>query len=108
MGNILFYILFTAPADYSAINAIDNLPAGTGNPGNTVFCQTLLVQDDNIAEGLEDLSAQLASLSPFVVVNQPSLATIQILDDDSKLLESVYRIAQKLILGDVIFSRMHN
>lgn len=76
--------IFTAPNDYTAISVIDGLLAGTGSPGNTVFCQTLLVQDDNIAEGIEDLSAQLASLSPFVVVNQPNMATITILDNDSK------------------------
>ena len=94
MHNNLDPINFTAPDDYTAISAIDDLLAGTGSPGNTVFCQTLFVQDDDIAEGLEDLSVQLLSFSPLVVVNQPSSATIQILDNDStymyKFLESVF------------------
>lgn len=75
----------TAPGDYTALNDVQGLLTGTGNPGNTVFCSTVMIQNDNIAEGIEDFTVQLSSLSPgFIVVNQPSVATVQILDNDCK------------------------
>lgn len=74
----------TAPADYSALNDVMDLFAGTGLPGNNEFCSTIAIQNDNIAEGVEDFSVQLNSLSGFITVNPPSTATVLIIDNDSK------------------------
>ena len=75
----------TAPDDYMALNEVFGLPAGTGpGPVTGTFCRTLMVENDNIAEGLEDLTVQLNSLSPFISVTPPNVATVQIMDNDRK------------------------
>ena len=74
-----------APEDFTALNDVRlDLLAGTGQPGNLVFCTTIMIVNDNIAEGVEDFFVQLSSLDGSVVVNQPNVATVQILDNDCK------------------------
>ena len=41
-----------------------------------------MIENDNIAEGVEDLTVQLSSLSPLIIVNPPSMATVNIIDND--------------------------
>lgn len=74
----------TAPGDYIQLNDIFDLPEQTGTPGQITFCSTITIQNDNIAEGIEDFNVQLSSLSPFIVVNPPNLATVNIIDNDRK------------------------
>ena len=79
------FLTFTAPGDYMALNEIFDLPALAGTPGPTTstFCRTLMIENDNIAEGVEDLTVQLSSLAPnLIVVNPPSVATVNIVDND--------------------------
>lgn len=76
---------FTAPADYISINEVIGLPANTGLPGLTETCRIITIQNDNIAEGIEDFTVTLNNLFPAsIIVNQPNTATVQILDNDSK------------------------
>lgn len=65
-----------------------NLLSGTGLPGQMVFCTPINAIDDNIAEGSETLSAVISSLNgQFIAVNPArSSASVEILDDDSKLI----------------------
>lgn len=67
-----------------AENFLIDLPTGTGQFGNTEFCRTIIIENDGIAEGMEDFTVQLTSFSQFVVINQPDTATVNIIDDDSK------------------------
>ena len=59
---------------------------GTGQPGQTRFCQDITINDDNLAEGLEQFTYQLVSLNSELVEVNParSTAEIRIQDDDGK------------------------
>ena len=74
------------PLDYTGINVDNDLLAGTGLPGQTVFCRSISINDDNIAEGPEDFLVILSSLNSQFVTIDPSgsSATVTILDDDGK------------------------
>ena len=75
-----------APADYQGINVDRDFAIGTGLPGQTRFCRNIDINDDNLAEGLEESTYQLVSLNNELVEVNPSRSTadIQIQDDDSK------------------------
>lgn len=78
--------VFLAPADYMGISVDRNFTIGTGLPGQTRFCQNIDINDDNLAEGLEEFTYRLVSLNSELVEVNPSRSTanIQILDDDGK------------------------
>ena len=59
---------------------------GTGLPGQTRFCQNIVINDDNLAEGSEQFTLQLVSLNNELVVVNPTrnTAVIEIQDDDGK------------------------
>lgn len=74
------------PVDYTLVDSNVNLLSGTGLPGQTEFCDTIPIIDDNIAEGPEQFLASISSLSgQFIAVNPArSSATVTITDDDGK------------------------
>ena len=78
--------VFLAPADYVGIDADRDFTIGTGLPGQARFCQNIAINDDNLAEGLEEFTYRLASLDSELVEVNPSRSTadIQIQDDDGK------------------------
>ena len=70
-----------------------NIPlnVGVGLPGQMRFCEDIIINNDLLAEGNEDFSVNLDSLNPLVAINpQFSSATVEIVDDDSKLHRSSY------------------
>lgn len=78
----MYYI---APADYVGIGLNIPLNPGVGLVEQMRFCENITINDDQLAEGNEDFTINLASLNPLVAINpQYSSATVEILDDDSK------------------------
>ena len=79
-----YYII--APGDYNGIDMNINLNVGVGQPGLTRFCQNIIINDDQLAEGDEFFTVSLTSLNSLVTINPLfSSAQVQILDEDSKL-----------------------
>ena len=80
-----FYYSPTAPADYIGLDMNIPLSVGVGLPGQMRFCDNIIINDDNFAEGNEDFFVNLASLNSLVSINPlTSSATVEIVDDDSK------------------------
>ena len=73
------------PADYIAVARNFGFLIGAG-PGDR-FCEDITINDDGLAEGSEQFTVTLQSLSTQLVVVSPDrdVATIEILDDDGKI-----------------------
>lgn len=84
-SQLLCFSPFLAPADYIGSDMNINLASEVGLPGQMRFCQNIVINDDNFAEGNEEFNVNLFSLSSLVTVNpQSASATVEIVDDDSR------------------------
>ena len=67
--------VFTDPADYSTISVELTFSAGT-----TRNCQEILIENDEILEGTENLFANLTTLDPDVIL-EPDVTEILVFED---------------------------
>jgi hypothetical protein len=102
-----------APGDYTPLNEIIDLPAlaGTPGPATSTFCRTLMIENDIIAEGVEDLTVALNSLAPALIVVNPqqSVATVQIIDNDLIMFAfsaQVYNVGEGDIIAQVCIDQI--
>ena len=60
---------------------------GVGQPGDMRFCVNIAISPDLLAEGNEEFTVNLQSLNSALVAINPQYtsATVEIVDDDSKL-----------------------
>lgn len=58
--------------------------SGTGQQGQTLLCENIPINDDNIVEGTENFIFDIMSLSEIINVNpQRGSAIIEVLDNDN-------------------------
>lgn len=77
------FVVVTEPEDYVAISSLITFSPTS----NTVICRNITIENDNLFEGTQQFIADLETTDPSIVL-QPEMATVNIVDDDSKLIRN--------------------
>lgn len=85
--HLSFYSFSIDPDDYTGFDTNIDLDVGVGQPGDMRFCVNIAISPDLLAEGNEEFTVNLQSLNSALVAINPQYtsATVEIVDDDSKL-----------------------
>ena len=79
-----YVISTTDSGDYDGtVQSVEFVPGGSN-----VACINIPITDDSVEEGMEDFTVDLQPSNPDVREGDPSITTVNIIDDDGKQLLS--------------------